>query len=286
MTTSSIDEELFDYVEWLSGESVGCLSEDVVEKLLECSLRGEGEELVEVDGLRLVIPCSDTPEAWANLLHVYCWRDYERVEGFTPRQGWVIVDAGAYLGFYTLRSAKLVGQDGLVIAVEPLARNRRILETNVALNGFINQVRVDPRALGGGSYASNMWVSCYPATSSFYRYYVERHGDVCGETKVRVATLTELLRDHGLSRVDLLKLDVEGAELNVLSIEGWESVVERLVVEVHPWVVSVEDVVWLLERRGYAVRVVDIGSESQVMVYAWRGGEESGYAEEGDDNAP
>ncbi len=286
MTMSSIDDELLGYVEWLSRESVGCLSEDAIDRLIECSLRGEGEEIIEVGGLRFTIPCSDTPEAWANLLHVYCWRDYERVDGFTPREGWVVVDAGAYLGFYTLRAAKLVGRDGLVVAVEPLARSRRLLEANVALNGFIDRVRVDPRALGDGEYTASLWVSCYPATSSFYRRYVEKHGDVCGEVKVRVVRLTELLRDHGLGRVDLLKLDVEGAELSVLSVGGWESVVERVIVEVHPWVTPVDDVAELLGRRGYVVRVVDIGSESQVMVYAWRGGEESGYAEDGDDNAP
>ncbi|WP_167827932.1 FkbM family methyltransferase [Pyrolobus fumarii] len=268
--SSDSDRELLEYVEELTSLSSNCLSDDDVDKLIECSLSGEGVVEVKVDGLHVIMPCSDTPEAWANLLHVYCLRDYLRVDGFEPRPGWVVVDAGAYLGFYTLFAAKRVGSNGLVIAIEPLQRNRVFIEENVVLNGFMDRVRIDPRALWSSTERRVLAVSCYPATSSFYREYVERHGDVCSEKRVSTVTLPELLREHGLSRVDLLKVDVEGAEADILAVRGWEDVVQRLVIEVHPWVVNVDAVANLLESRGFSVRVVDIGSPSQVMLFAWR----------------
>ncbi len=224
----------------------------------------------------MLLPCSELPEAWFNLSHVFCTRDYAVLEGFEPREGWVVVDAGAYLGFYTLFAASRVGAEGLVVAVEPLARHRRIIEEAIELNGFEDRVRLDPRALYSERGVHELIVSCYGATSSLLREHVERHGETCGSVRVATVTLPELLEEHGLDRVDLLKVDVEGAELAALSVPGWERRIERLVVEVHLDVVDPWEVAWLLRGRGYRVAVAPIRSETQLMLYAWRGGEESG----------
>ncbi len=269
---SDYDAELVALLEEAYEETRGCIGEDDAEKLYECGLSGEGEAEVHVGGLLVRIPCSDLPEAWFNLSHVFCTRDYTRVEGFEPQPGWVVVDAGAYLGFYTLYAAARVGASGLVVAVEPLYRNRVYIEANVAANGFQDRVRVDPRALGETSGYALMTLSCYPATSSLVEDHVlaMSGGEECGRVRVRVATLPELLKDHRLGRVDLLKLDVEGVEDRVLGVRGWEEVVERLVVEVHTDIVPVERIERLLEERGFRTRVVEIGSDVQVMLYAWR----------------
>lgn len=270
MTYSDYDVELLELLEKAFNETTGCLSEDDALRLYDCGLRGEGSIVVSVDGIRLTMPCSDLPEAWFNLSHVYCTRDYTRLAEFRPKPGWIVVDAGAYLGFYTVYAARLVGRSGLVVAVEPLKRNRLYLEENVVLNGFADRVRVDPRALNDTRGFEYMSVSCYPATSSLVEEHVKSlGGDICGYERVATVSLPELLGEHGLNHVDLLKLDIEGLELKVLRVRGWERRVKRLVIEVHTDVVDVEDVRKLLEERGYTTRVVEIGSDTQVMVYAW-----------------
>ena len=270
-TCSNSDEELLRLLEEALEETRGCIGEDDARRLYECGLTGEGEVEVTVEGLRVTIPCADLPEAWFNLSHVFCTRDYARVEGFEPRPGWVVVDAGAYLGFYTLFAARRVGGEGLVVAVEPLEANRRYIEHNVSVNGFEDRVRVDPRALSDRRGYEYITVSCYPATSSLIEAHVVRlGGEACGRRLVAVTTLPALIEEHGLSRVDLLKLDVEGVEDRVLSVSGWEDVVKRLVVEVHLDVTPLGRVEAILEDRGFKTRVVEIGSDTQLMLYAWR----------------
>lgn len=58
---------------------------------------------------------------------------------FKPKVGDVVIDVGAYIGYpYTLKSAKLVGDSGKVISIEPDPRNFRILAMNVESNGLNN----------------------------------------------------------------------------------------------------------------------------------------------------
>ncbi len=266
--SDDVDRELIKYVERLASESRGCLGEKDIELLVDCSVTGEGDIEVSVAGVRSRIPCWHLPETWANLLHVTCSRDYEKMPAFVPQRGWFVLDAGAYLGFYTVLAAQRVGEEGLIVAVEPLEINRRVLEENVAINGFIERVRIDPRALADEYSVRVIHVSCYPATSSIFRRHVEYHGEVCGTRKVVTVPLAGLLDDHGLESVDLVKLDVEGAEGLILETSGWEERVKRLVVEVHTDMVPVERLQVLLEERGFETRAYYV-SDSQVVLYAW-----------------
>jgi hypothetical protein len=72
--------------------------------------------------------------------------EYEKhiLKVFKPRQGDVVIDVGAYIGYpYTLKSTKLVGDSGLVISIEPDPRNFQILAMNVESNGLNNAILLD-----------------------------------------------------------------------------------------------------------------------------------------------
>ena len=69
-------------------------------------------------------------------LDIFSRRIYEKLPGFLGRSGQIIVDAGANVGFYTLRQAKAVGPSGHVYAVEPNPDSYSRLERNVAQNGL------------------------------------------------------------------------------------------------------------------------------------------------------
>ncbi len=56
----------------------------------------------------------------------------------TVRDGMVVYDIGAHVGFYTLLAAECVGAKGEVVAFEPLPRNLRLLRQHLALNGYAN----------------------------------------------------------------------------------------------------------------------------------------------------
>jgi FkbM family methyltransferase len=122
----------------------------------------------------------------------------------------VVFDVGANIGWYTLHAARMVGDSGSVHAFEPAPEEAQRLEENVRLNRFgnvvINRCAVDDRvgtvALGQIRDAG----ATHLAASDGER------GELVSST-----TLDAYVADKGLRQVDLVKLDVEGVEVRVLS---------------------------------------------------------------------
>ncbi len=216
--------------------SAGCIGLAERSALLKASLEncsgaGGGSVEVSVGGLKLSVPVDQLPEAWLNIVHVLCAGDYWLAPGYRPASGWTVVDLGAYLGFYAVYAALLVGRRGRVVAVEPNPWARRFVYENAALNSVDDRVEVDPRAVGRSAGYADLYVPPFWGNSSLLRGYAEESGEVV-RVPVRLATLGELLADHGLRSADLVKVDIEGCERAVLA--DAVRAARRVVVELHP----------------------------------------------------
>ncbi len=129
------------------------------------------------------------------------------------REGMVVLDVGANIGYYTVQFARISGRTGRVIAFEPNPVMVAELKANIELNHLSN-VQVEPIALFNRDGEANL--HC-PLTGR------EAHGTlVPNETfeiknvlKVRTRRLDDFLKEAGMSFVDFMKVDVEGAERNV-----------------------------------------------------------------------
>lgn len=158
------------------------------------------------------------------------------------RPGAVCVDVGASYGLYTVPLARLAGGTGTVIAVEPRPRSRAVLRavTRVLTPG---NVSILPTALASGAGTDRIvtpkrrWGPLPVPGRSFLRRDLRR-GDEEGyypgwedefrdavETDVRVETLDGVSERLGLDRIDVMKIDVEGAEIEVLA--GGEQMISR-----------------------------------------------------------
>jgi FkbM family methyltransferase len=124
----------------------------------------------------------------------------------TLRPGAVVYDVGANVGFYTLLSARLVGRAGRVLAFEPLPRNLEYLNRHLALNDVRN-VLVMPVAVGreGGT-----------ALFDAGRDPSEGRLSEDGGLEVTVVSLDEVGAQGEVPPPDLIKMDIEGAELEAL----------------------------------------------------------------------
>jgi FkbM family methyltransferase len=139
------------------------------------------------------------------------------------RPGMVFFDIGAHHGLYTLVAAKRLGADGTVVAFEPSAREFRRLRLHLRLNGM-RSVRAEPIAVGAMASKQNFFqVISGDNTRGGLR--PPASSDRVSETSVETTRLDDYVARLALDRVDLVKLDVEGGELEVL--QGASSVLAK-----------------------------------------------------------
>ena len=126
------------------------------------------------------------------------------------RPGMTVIDVGTNAGWFTLLSARRVGPAGKVFSFEPEPSNVAALRENVQLNGFQN-VSVYNVALFDSE--GEMALSLSPTASAWHSMVLHVGED---SIKVRTVCLDGVMRQANVDHVDLLKVDVEGAEPNVL----------------------------------------------------------------------
>ena len=124
------------------------------------------------------------------------------------KTGAVAADVGAHIGYYTMLAARLVGPRGRVHAVEPFEESLSFLRRNVELNGLLN-VSVHAAAAGARREKRAFHVMEQTNQQSFYGHPSFK---TVRTIEVETVPLDELIP----GRVDFVKIDVEGAELQVL----------------------------------------------------------------------
>lgn len=131
------------------------------------------------------------------------------------REGNVAIDCGANIGIYALRLSRSVGSAGKVIAIEPHDPVRRRLEANVLLNGFQDRVAVMSCALSGNRGKT---VFHYPPPGDANQGNASLYGKGSDwlEKEVETRTLDDIADEHDLSRLDIIRCDVQGAEFDAL----------------------------------------------------------------------
>ena len=121
----------------------------------------------------------------------------------------VVFDIGAHVGFYTLLASVLVGSEGKVVAFEPLPQNLSYLKEHITING-INNVTVIDAAVA--NYCGETFFQIAPDSS------MGRINTSEGDIKITVCTLDHMISSHQITTPDLIKMDIEGAEM--LALEG------------------------------------------------------------------
>lgn len=137
--------------------------------------------------------------------------------------GGAAIDIGAHKGAYTFWMAKRVGRRGTVISVEPQQRVAAGLERSVAAWG-LGQVRVVHAAASNRAGQGTINIPRDSTHGASMRSLAaDRVVDV---TPVRLVTINELTGEHALARLDFIKIDAEGHEIEI--VEGGLDAIERL----------------------------------------------------------
>ena len=162
-------------------------------------------------------------------------REDDIIEHFTPKQGDIVIDIGANIGHYTIISSKRVGTKGKVVAIEAHPGNFEILNRNIKLNQLTNII-----PLNYAAYSKETKIKLYvPDEESGYTIYhtlMERTGKKFVEVNANTLDYLLQLNEIRQEEVNWIKIDVEGAELEVL--KGATNVLSKskdiaLLIEVH-----------------------------------------------------
>jgi FkbM family methyltransferase len=215
------------------------------------------------DGLPLLLPRSG-----AGALIYFQGASEPELSGFLKqylKQGMVFADVGAHLGEYTILAASLVGNSGRVHAFEACPDTFEILGANIRLN-LTENVTAYPWAVWKENGLTEFEKSPEPSTSALRPGHNSLQGGSL--VQVRAISLDAHFGQIESRKPGLIKIDVEGAELQVL--EGAKGLLSSptapdLVIEYGPrntmrYGYSAEEVCHFLRNLGYSL-------------YEWRDGE-------------
>ncbi len=137
---------------------------------------------------------------------------FQRGPVIQPAPGDVCIDAGACRGEVSLHFAHAVGAEGKVYGFEFVPANIEIFKQNLAMNpAYSSLVHLVPYPLWHES-GQEMRFSDRGAASSI------RDGQAAtGELQTTTLTIDDFVRGEGIDRVDFIKMDIEGAEVNALA---------------------------------------------------------------------
>lgn len=197
-----------------------------VERLVRAALR---TDVASVLGHRMRLDVNDRAELSINGIYEPLTTDLVRAE---IAAGAVVLDIGANIGYYTLIFAKCVGPKGHVFAFEPEPGNFALLQENVSANGYRN-VTLSRLAVSDRTGRARLYVDAGNAGDC--RIYDSQ------DNRPSIEIETTRLDDYFASppdRIDLIKMDIQGAESAAL--RGMLGLLEKhrqvkLVVEFWPY---------------------------------------------------
>jgi FkbM family methyltransferase len=167
-------------------------------------------------GHKMTLDMRAQTEMWAAFSGSYDDKFINLLGGFTQRDG-VILDVGANIGLYTVPLARIAAtKHARVIAFEPLSRNLPRLRANIALNECGEFVEIIPIALSdrNGEASIELREDFANGSSTGTAVLVQENSPYTWATQetVQVSRLDDLWPTLGLTRLDVVKADVDGHE--------------------------------------------------------------------------
>jgi len=175
------------------------------------------------------------------------------------KKGDVVLDIGANIGYYTLIMARLVGDEGKVLAFEPDPDNFALLKKNVEANGYRN-VTVVQKAVTD----RNGEIKLYRSQENMGDHRIYETTEDRPSVSIEAIRMDDYLKNHDV-KVDFIKMDIQGAEYS--AIRGMTALFEqnrhlKIVTEFWPHAlksfgVEPEQYLNLLQQHGFKLYKID-----------------------------
>jgi FkbM family methyltransferase len=186
------------------------------------------------------------------------------------RNSKIIIDVGANIGWYAIQLSRIAGEATRVFCFEPVPSTRARLARNVELNGLEQRIRIFDFGLGDKAGTVEFFLPAISGSVAASARNLHPEEQTV-RLSVRLEPLDDVAAREQIERVDLIKCDVEGAELQVL--RGARRIIERdnpvIFLEMlrkwsrhfdyHP-----NDIIQLLRQSGYRCWAVGDGPVREI----------------------
>lgn len=140
------------------------------------------------------------------MYHTWIYKQYFLKGVCEPKSGNVVIDAGAFLGETAIWFADAVGKKGKVFCFEPSLVTFSGLDKNIAINQLQNTIYTVKKGLWSENKRLKFVTQSYSSSCN------EQEGN----TEIEVITLDSFIVENRLEKVDIIKMDIEGAEMKAL----------------------------------------------------------------------
>ena len=231
-------------------------------KLLQSLKRSGSKIAFDIDhGLKIYLELSN-PFTWDLVLGKDLEKDVKQEFSQNVSEGDTVIDVGAHIGEYTLLGAKLVGNKGLVISVEPDHDTVKSLKENIILNDFKN-CSILEKAVGEKIETKSLYKVSKEDVYGYLDPYVVNK-KLKKHSEIEVTTIDQIVLSKNLDLVNLLKIDVEGFEYEVLlgcneSLK--KNKIKKIIIELHPKYLKYkginEDLIHtFLKKHGFVIKKI------------------------------
>jgi FkbM family methyltransferase len=149
----------------------------------------------------------------SELVLTFFMEQYRLQDVVEPKSGDVVLDCGAYRGETALWFARRIGKEGRVVAFEPAVRNAEGLRRNLAANRCVEMAPVTVLECAVSSLAGFLQFNGEAEACS--------STDTASMESVPAVTIDDVVERQRLSRVDFIKMDIEGGEVDALKGAEW-----------------------------------------------------------------
>jgi FkbM family methyltransferase len=163
-------------------------------------------QLILWNGIRYFIRPKTTDMQIFN--EVYLYKEYTP-KNFDIYPNDNIIDIGSHIGIFSIYAAKKAYK-GKVYAFEPISSNYSILKKNISLNSIKNII-IENKGISNKRGKKKIYINKDPGGNSSYIY---KNGDK--NIISNMTTLQRIIKENNISKVNLLKIDCEGAEYDIL----------------------------------------------------------------------
>jgi len=175
----------------------------------------------------------------------------------------VFVDVGAYIGIFSIPAAKIVGPNGKVLIFEPDPKNFEVLQKSVELNKFENVVLYNKAVVDRQKKIKFFLREDSVASTAYFneektlKHFNEVPHYLLTEIEIDGIDLDSAIFQLELTRVDWLKIDAEGVEIDVLNgaSKTLDKFSPKIVIEIFDF--NYEKVKKILKSKGYNLEHVD-----------------------------